>query len=224
MSRILIVEDEPDIALGLEDDLTVEGHQVAVVRDGETAVRRGREPGWDLILLDVMLPRKDGFEVCRELRRACVQTPIILLTAKVQEAEKVLGLELGADDYVTKPFSPRELRARIKAVLRRFSPPGQDAYRFGDVEVDFARAEVRRDGKAIDITPIEFKLLAAFIQRRGRVLSREQLLEAAWDRDIHVTHRAVDAHIVNLRRKIEPHPARPAFLLSVRGLGYRFDG
>jgi DNA-binding response OmpR family regulator len=223
MSRILIVEDEPDIALGLEDDLTVEGHQVEVVRDGETAVRRGREAGWDLILLDVMLPRKDGFEVCRALRHAGVQTPVILLTAKTQEAEKILGLELGADDYVTKPFSPRELRARIKAVLRRFSPPTQETFRFGDVEVDFARAEVRRDGMTVEMTPIEFKLLCAFIQRRGRVLSREQLLEAAWDRDIHVTDRAVDAHIVNLRRKIESHPADPRFLLSVRGLGYRFD-
>lgn len=223
MPRILIVEDEPDIALGLEDDLTVEGHQVEVVRDGETAVRRGREAGWDLILLDVMLPRKDGFEVCRALRHAGVQTPVILLTAKTQEAEKILGLELGADDYVTKPFSPRELRARIKAVLRRFSPPNQETFRFGDVEVDFARAEVRREGNTVEMTPIEFKLLCAFIQRRGRVLSREQLLEAAWDRDIHVTDRAVDAHIVNLRRKIESHPADPRFLLSVRGLGYRFD-
>jgi DNA-binding response OmpR family regulator len=224
MSRILIVEDEPDIALGLEDDLRVEGHDVEVVRDGETAARRGREAGWDLILLDVMLPRKDGFDVCRELRRARVETPIILLTAKAQEAEKILGLELGADDYVTKPFSPRELRARIKAVLRRFSHPEQGTYRFGNVEVDFARAEVRRGGTAVEVTPIEFKLLAVFIERRGRVLSRDQLLEAAWDRGTHVTDRAVDAHIVNLRRKIEQHPAEPKFLLSVRGLGYRFDG
>jgi two-component system alkaline phosphatase synthesis response regulator PhoP len=224
MSRILIVEDEPDIALGLEDDLKVEGHEVEVVGDGETACRRGREPAWDLILLDVMLPRKDGFDVCRELRRGGVRTPIILLTAKAREAEKVLGLELGADDDVTKPFSPRELRARIKAALRRRTSAPEEVYRFGDVEVDFARAEVRRDGKAVEVTPIEFKLLAAFIQHRRRVLSREQLLDAAWDRNIHVTDRAVDAHIVNLRRKIEPHPAEPKFLLSVRGLGYRFDG
>src|ERR1051326_4403297 len=126
MSRILIVEDEPDIALGLEDDLRLEGHEVEVLGDGEAAARRGREPAWDLILLDVMLPRKDGFEVCRELRRAHVHTPIILLTAKTQEAEKILGLELGADDYVTKPFSPRELRARIKAVLRRLPAPQRD--------------------------------------------------------------------------------------------------
>ena len=223
MSRILIVEDEPDIALGLEDDLTAEGYRVEVVRDGETALRRGHEVEWDLILLDVMLPRKDGFDVCRELRRHGVQTPIILLTAKAQEAEKVLGLELGADDYVTKPFSPRELRARIKARLRRSTEP-DDVYRFGRVEIDFARAELRRDGAIVDVTPIEFRLLTAFVQRKGRVLSREQLLDAAWTDGVHVTDRAVDAHIVNLRRKIEDSAGEPRFLVSVRGLGYRFDG
>ena len=229
MPRILIVEDEPDIALGLEDDLRVEGHTVAVVGDGELAVRRGREPEWDLIVLDVMLPRKDGFDVCRELRRGGVRTPIILLTARSHEAEKILGLELGADDYLTKPFSPRELRARINAVLRRTAPApasGERAevYRFGDVEVNFARAEVRREGTAIDLTPLEFRLLETFIERRGRVLSRDQLLNSAWGQDVHVTDRAVDAHIVNLRRKIEPRAEEPQFLLSVRGMGYRFDG
>ena len=224
MSRILIVEDEPDIALGLEDDLKVEGHQVETVRDGETASQRGREQGWDLILLDVMLPRKDGFDVCRELRRAGVRTPIILLTAKTHEAEKVLGLDLGADDYVTKPFSPRELRARIKAVLRRVEEQAAEVYRFGDVEVDFSRGEVRRAGSPVETTPLEFKLLSVFIRRRGRVLSREQLLDQAWGGETFVTDRAVDSHIVNLRRKIEPEPARPHYLLSVRGQGYRFDG
>jgi DNA-binding response OmpR family regulator len=224
VSRILIVEDEPDIALGLEDDLTAEGHQVEVAGDGDTACRRGRDAAFDLILLDVMLPRKDGFDVCRDLRRAGVRTPIILLTAKAQEAEKVLGLELGADDYVTKPFSPRELRARIKALLRRTETKLQDTYAFGDVEVDFARAQVRRGGLVVEITPIEFRLLEAFVRGRGRVLSRDQLLDAAWERGIHVTDRAVDAHIVNLRRKIERNPADPRFLRSVRGMGYRFDG
>ena len=224
MPRILIVEDEPDIALGLSDDLTLEGHQVAVVGDGETAVSRGRDPEWDLIVLDVMLPRKDGFDVCRDLRRSGVRTPIILLTARAQEAEKILGLELGADDYVTKPFSPRELRARIKAVLRRQGPGSGEIFRFGDVDVDFARAEVRRDGRTVDLTKLEFKLLETFIRRRGRLLTRDQLLDAAWDDNTHVADRAVDAHIVNLRRKIEPHPAEPRFLRSVRGLGYRFDG
>jgi DNA-binding response OmpR family regulator len=224
MPRILIVEDEPDIALGLEDDLKVEGYDVESVGDGLTALRRAREPEWDLILLDVMLPGKDGFDVLRELRRAGVRTPVILLTAKAQDAEKVLGFELGADDYVTKPFSPRELRARIKARLRSTTAETPDPYRFGDVEVDFARAEVRRGGHVVDVTPIELKLLETFIRRRGRVLRREQLLDLAWGQATHVTDRAVDAHIVNLRRKIEPHPANPTFLLSVRGLGYRFDG
>jgi DNA-binding response OmpR family regulator len=223
MSRILIVEDDADIAMGLEDDLRAEGYQTAVARDGDDGGRRGAEAGWDLIVLDVMLPKKDGFEVCRELRRAGVSTPIILLTAKSQEAEKVLGLELGADDYVTKPFSPRELRARVKALLRRTSTAGE-AYRFGDVDVNFARAEVRRGGHDVEITPLELRLLEVFIRRRGRVLTREQLLDAAWDPGVHVTDRAVDAHIVNLRRKIETDPAAPRFVVSVRGLGYRFDG
>ena len=223
MARVLIVEDDADIALGLEHDLSSEGYEVEVARDGDTGSARGREPRWDVIILDVMLPRKDGFDVCRELRRAGVRTPIVMLTARAQEAEKILGLELGADDYVTKPFSPRELRARVKALLRRVAPVGE-VYGFGDVQVDFTRAEVRRGGQPIDITPLELKLLEAFIRRRGRVLTRNQLLDAAWDRGVHVTDRAVDAHIVNLRRKIEADAAEPRFLLSVRGLGYRFDG
>jgi DNA-binding response OmpR family regulator len=224
MPRLLIVEDEADIALGLQDDLRVEGYEVEVVGDGHSALRRGREPGWDLILLDVMLPGKDGFDVCRELRRQGIQTPIVFLTARVQDVEKVLGFELGADDYVTKPFSPRELRARIKARLHHRSGEPGNIYHFGDVEVDFGRAELRRAGQVVDVTPIELKLLRAFIRRRGRVLTRDQLLQEAWGHGTHVTDRAVDAHIVNLRRKIEPQPADPTFLLSVRGLGYRFDG
>jgi DNA-binding response OmpR family regulator len=224
MAHILIVEDEPDIAMALRDDMQSEGYDATVVADGTTAAARGREPGWDLILLDVMLPGKDGFDVCRELRRHGVTTPIVVLTAKAQEAEKVMGFELGADDYVTKPFSPRELRARVKAILRRTATPSGQLYAFDTVEVDFARAEVRRDGAALEMTPIEFRLLETFIRRRGRVLTREQLLDAAWSRGVHVTDRAVDAHIVNLRRKIEPDPATPRLLVSVRGLGYRFDG
>ncbi len=152
MKRILVVEDEPAIAFGLQADLVAEGYDVAVVGDGETAARRAREGIFDLILLDVMLPRKDGFEVCRELRRAGIKTPILLLTARSQEVEKVMGLEWGADDYVTKPFSPPELRARIKALLRRASGGEEAAYRFGDVEVDFARCELRRGGRTIEMT------------------------------------------------------------------------
>jgi DNA-binding response OmpR family regulator len=224
MPRILIVEDERDIALGLEVDLTSHGYEVETVRDGESAVRRGREAGWDLILLDLMLPRKDGYEVCQQLRQAGVQTPIIMLTARTHEAEKIMGLDLGADDYVTKPFSPRELRSRIKAVLRRTADESAGVYRFGDCEVDFDRGEVRRGGTPLDITALEFRLLSAFIRRRGRVLSRLQLIDAAWGPDTSITDRVVDTHVLNLRKKIEPEPARPRFLASVRGMGYRFDG
>ena len=222
--RILVVEDEPDIAFGLQDDLKVEGYEVEIVRDGVSAGRRARAESWDLILLDVMLPGKDGFEVCRELRRSGVRTPVIMLTAKPQEAEKVLGLDLGADDYVTKPFSPRELRARIKAALRRSAENVPEIYRFGDIDVDFTRGELRRSGKPLEMTSLEFRLMETFIRNRGRIMSRDQLLEAAWGRDTFVTDRVVDHHIVNLRRKIEPDPEQPRYLICVRGMGYRFDG
>ena len=224
MTRILVVEDEPGIALALEEDLRAEGYEVEVVEDGETASRRAREEGFDAILLDLMLPRKDGYEVCRELRRAHVATPILMLTAKTHEAEKVLGLELGADDYVTKPYSPRELRARIKAVLRRTTGDLPAVYRFGDVEVDFGRRELRRAGRSVETTPLEFKLLEAFVHRPGRVLSRQQLLDAAWGREVYVTDRVVDNQVNHLRCKIEPDPSHPRYLISIRGIGYRFDG
>ena len=224
MTRILLVEDDADLAFSLEDDLKVEGYEVEIARDGEAASRRGREGEWDLILLDIVLPRKDGYEVCRELRRAGVRTPVIMLTAKSQEAEKVMGLDIGADDYITKPFSPRELRARIRALLRRTEAPAADVYVFGDVEVDFARGEIRRGEKMIEATALELKLLKAFVDRRGRILSRRQLLDAAWGDQTFVTDRVVDSHVLELRRKIEPDPAKPQYLVSVRGLGYRFDG
>jgi DNA-binding response OmpR family regulator len=226
VTRILVAEDEPGIALGLEDDLRLEGWDVEMVGDGPSASKRAREERFDLILLDVMLPGRDGFEICRELRRAGVQTPIIMLTAKGQEAEKVLGLDLGADDYVTKPFSPKELRARIRAALRRKGTDAEsgDVYRFGNVEVDAARCELRREGAVVDTTATEFKLLSAFIRNRGRVLSREKLLDEAWGPGTFLTDRVVDNHVVALRRKIEGDPAAPRYLISVRGVGYRFDG
>jgi len=224
MPRILVVEDEPSLAMGLQDDLRLEGYEVEVVADGENACKRAVAKPFDLIILDVMLPRKDGFEVCRELRREGLRTPIILLTAKVQESDKVLGLELGADDYVTKPFSPRELRARVKALLRRAQGEAPEAYKFGNVEVDFGRCELRRAGKPEELTPLEFKLLAAFIRHRGRVLSRDQLLDEVWGRGTFLTDRVVDTHITNLRKKIEPRASEPQYLISVRGMGYRFDG
>jgi DNA-binding response OmpR family regulator len=226
VTRILVAEDEPGIALGLEDDLRLEGWDVEMVGDGPSASKRAREERFDLILLDVMLPGRDGFDVCRELRKAGVKTPIIMLTAKGQEAEKILGLDLGADDYVTKPFSPKELRARIRAALRRRSTdtePG-DVYRFGNLEVDSARCELRRNGVVVDTTATEFKLLSAFVRNRGRVLSREKLLDEAWGPGTFLTDRVVDNHVVALRRKIEIDPAEPQFLISVRGVGYRFDG
>ena len=224
MRRILVVEDDPGIAFGLRVDLKTEGYDVELESDGESALQRAAKETFDLILLDVMLPGKDGFEVCRELRRGGSKTPIILLTAKAQEAEKVMGLELGADDYVTKPFSPRELRARVKAALRRTGEDESQAYRFGDLEVDFTRCELRRAGKPVELTALEFKLLAAFVRNRGRVLSREQLLDLVWGHDTFVTDRVVDNHVVTLRKKIEPEPSQPRYVLSVRGMGYRFDG
>jgi DNA-binding response OmpR family regulator len=224
MTKILVVEDEPGIAFSLEIDLKTEGYEVEVAGDGETAVSRAREQAFELILLDVMLPGKDGFEVCRELRRGGLRTPIILLTAKTQEAEKVLGLELGADDYVTKPYSPKELRAPIKAALRRGSEAAPEVYRFGDVEVDFTRRELRRGGRPVETTPLECKLLAAFVRNRGRALNRNQILDLAWGSGTFVGERVVDNHIVGLRKKIEPEPGEPRFLVNVRGVGYRFDG
>ena len=224
MARILVVEDEPALAVCLENDLKLEGYEVESVRDGEIALAKGLQPEFDLILLDVILPRKDGFEVCRELRRAGVRTPIILLTARTQEAEKVLGLELGADDYVTKPFSPRELRARIKAALRRATGALPDIFRFGEVEVDFRKCQLRRRGKPVDITALELKLLEAFIRARGRALTRNQLLDEVWGPGTFISDRVVDNHITRLRKKVESKPAEPRYLVSVRGVGYRFDG
>ena len=224
MTRILVVEDEPGIAFALKADLETEGYAVTVATTGNDALRLAQPDAFDLILLDIMLPGKDGFEVCRGLRRAGLATPIVLLTAKAQEAEKVMGLELGADDYVTKPFSPRELRARIKAHLRRNAKRSEaEIFRFDDTEVDFARCEVRRAGRVIDLSALEFKLLTAFIRNRGRVLTRDQLLDAAWGADVSLNDRVVDNHIVSLRRKLEADPSHPRHLLNIRGIGYRFD-
>ena len=223
MARILIVEDEPDIVLSLEEDLRRQGYETTAATDGQRGLELGKQGSWDLILLDVMLPRMDGLDVCAELRRAGVQTPIILLTALAQEAQKVVGLDAGADDYVTKPFSLRELRARIRAQLRRSGVEGERICRFGDCEVDFDRAELRRGGQPIEITAQELRLLRAFLNNRGRVLSREQLIETAWGRGMAITDRAVDTHVFNLRKKIEALPSEPKFLIGVRGLGYRFE-
>jgi DNA-binding response OmpR family regulator len=225
MARILIAEDEPGIALTLEDDLTLDGYEVEVVTDGEAASRRGREGAFDLLLLDIMLPVKTGFDVCRELRRAGVSAPILILTARTQEADKIMGLDLGADDYVTKPFSPHELRARIRAMLRRSAARSTEPqiFAFRDIEVDFTRGELRRGGTPLETSALEFKLLATFIRNRGRLLSREQLLDQVWGHGIAVTERVVDNQVLSLRKKIEADATEPRILVSVRGMGYRFD-
>lgn len=225
MSRILIVEDDPAIAIALEDDLRLEGYSVEVAHDGEAASRRARETPFDLVLLDLMLPKKDGFEVCREIRRAGVASKILMLTARAEDTDKVLGLDLGADDYVTKPYSPKELRARIRALLRRdvSGQTGARVIRFGDCEIDLDRAELRRAGKPVPVTPLEFKLLALFARRPGRVLTRRLLIDEAWGKETAITERVVDNQIANLRKKIEPSAAEPRYLKSVRGIGYRFD-
>ncbi len=226
MPRILIVEDDEAIAVALEDDLRLEGYDVEVARDGESATARARQTRFDVVLLDVMLPKRDGFEVCRALRRSNVSSAILLLTARTQESDRVLGLDVGADDYVTKPYSPKELRARIRALLRRTGQAEaamSDIVRFGDCEVDFVRGELRRQGKPTPTTPLEFKLLGVLVRHPGRVLTRSAIIDEAWGKDLAISERVVDNQIANLRQKIEPTPASPRYLKSVRGIGYRFD-
>jgi DNA-binding response OmpR family regulator len=223
VARILVVEDDPAIGCALEDDLRLEGYTVELVTDGQTALDRARSASFDLILLDVMLPKKDGFDVCRELRRAGTDASIVLLTARGAESDKVMGLDLGADDYITKPYSPRELRARIRARLRARTPSPSPIVRFGDCELDLARGELRRNGRTVPTTPLELKLLAIFTSRVGRVLTRRVLIDEAWGRETAITERVVDNQVMNLRQKIEPAPHAPRYLKSIRGIGYRFD-
>lgn len=224
MSRVLIVEDEVNIALGLEDNLRLEGYETKVAEDAEEAERLLEEGTYDLILLDIMLPGKDGIQFCKELRQRGETIPVILVTARSQEADKVLGLEYGADDYITKPFSPIELCARVKAVLRRTDQDEPARYEFGPFRVDFSRMELTRAGEPVDLTPQEFKVLSALIRNRGKALSRDELLDQAWGEDVFVVDRVVDTQVANLRKKIEEDPSEPRYLVSIRGLGYRFDG
>jgi DNA-binding response OmpR family regulator len=222
--KILVVEDEDAILMLLEDDLAVEGYEVETAQDGEQALSMAREGVYDLVILDIMLPRKDGFEVCRELRREGVDVPILMLTAKSQEIDKVLGLELGADDYLTKPFSPKELIARIRAILRRRRAPsrGVDHYRFGDTEVDFRKFETVRSGRRVDLTPREYALLRFLIEQRDRAVSRFEILEEVWGGEADVYPRTVDSHVANLRKKLEEDPSEPRHIVGVRSVGYRF--
>lgn len=219
-TRILIVEDDPAIGMALRDDLELESYQAELCSHGEEGARRALTEAFDLVLLDIGLPGKSGLDVCREVRVGKPDLPVILLTAMSSEAEKVLGLEMGADDYVTKPFSPLELRARIKALLRRSARSEPQIQAFGDFEVDFHRMELRRGDAVIDLTALEFKLLGAFLHHAGHVLSRDRLLDLVWGSNAVMTDRVIDTHVANLRKKLG---AGGGHIVSVRGVGYRLD-
>ena len=225
-TKILIVEDEPAMVAGLRDNFEYEGYEVISAADGASGLERALSDNPDLIVLDVMMPRMSGLDVCKQLKAKRPAVPIIMLTARGQEIDKVVGLELGADDYVTKPFSVRELMARVKAVLRRVSAPAPapEIYRFSDVEVNIRSNEVRRGGNLIDLSAKEFALLAYFLAHPVETLSRDRLLDAVWGYDHYPTTRTVDTHIVHLRQKLEPNPEEPRFILTVHGSGYKFVG
>jgi len=224
--KILVVEDEPGIVLGLRDNLEYEGFEVRAAADGEEALRCALEERPDLILLDLMLPRLSGLDVCRQLRRQGVETPVIMLTARGQEIDKVLGLEIGADDYVTKPFSIRELLARVRAQLRRAEKRlgAEDACRFGAIELNFRKHQAWRHGKPFELSPREFALLKYFLQHRGETVTRDQLLDEVWGYDNFPLTRTVDNHIARLRQKIEENPAEPQYIITVHRVGYKFLG
>ena len=225
--RILIVEDDVMIAGGLKDDFELEGFMVDVTGDGESAETMARQNGYDLILLDLMLPKRDGLVVCRNLRAAGVESAIIVLTAKSQEADKVVGLGVGADDYVTKPYSRLELLARVKAVLRRThedKPSNQGGWESGSLRVDFARCLATKAGQPMRLTATEFKILKTLYESRGKVVTIDELLRRVRGTDVFLTDRVIYTHVNNLRNKLEEDPRNPKFLISVRGVGYRFDG
>jgi two-component system alkaline phosphatase synthesis response regulator PhoP len=224
--RILLVEDEKGLILTLTDRLVSEGFEVTSASDGKSGFDIASEGAFDLIILDVMLPKKNGYDVCRDLRQQGINTPVLMLTAKGETIDKVLGLKLGADDYLTKPFEVIELLARIEALLRR-SPSkqnghGSGSFRFGDVAVDFKRAEVRRSERSIELSAMEFKLLQYLIENRGVVHTRDSLLDAVWGYDAMPSTRTVDVHIAWLRQKLEENPRHPAFIQTVHGMGYKF--
>jgi len=228
MSRVLVIEDNADLAFGLKTILEFEGHDILVAEDGELGLERAKDTAPDLIILDLMLPRKGGYEVLRELRQEGMRTPVLILTARSQESDLVMGFSLGADDYVTKPFSTAELVARVRALLRRsrlepHEQPGETAVeRFGTVEVNPQTRTVFRDGEAIDLTPKEFDLLLALLHRRGAVASRTELLKEVWRYgNADIMTRTVDVHVAELRRKLEEDPSNPRHILTARKAGYR---
>jgi two-component system alkaline phosphatase synthesis response regulator PhoP len=226
VARILIVEDEPDMARGLQFNLEARGFEVATAGDGERGLREAATFKPDLVILDVMLPTRDGYDVCRTLRKSQPSLPIVMLTAKGQEDDVVLGLKLGADDYVKKPFSVAELVARIETVLRRTQAGGgrPDRIAFGDVAVDFIKYEATRAGRPLDLTAKEFEMLRYFAAHRGQLVTRDALLDAVWGYNSMPNTRTVDTHIVKLRQKVEPNPSEPVHLITMHGLGYKLLG
>jgi DNA-binding response OmpR family regulator len=225
--RLLLVEDEPSLVLTLVDRLQSEGYDVETATDGDAGFERGLEGSFDLILLDVGLPGRSGFDVLRDLRQKRVETAILMLTARGQVVDRVVGLKLGADDYLPKPFDMMELLARVEAVLRRGSgtgSPGAGVYSFGQVRVDFRRAEVTSGGQPIELSSLEYKLLCYFIEHRGALLTRQELLEKVWGYPAVLQTRTVDVHVASLRQKVEPHPSKPQHIVTVHRQGYRFNG
>ncbi|HYE65404.1 MAG TPA: response regulator transcription factor [Pyrinomonadaceae bacterium] len=226
MRKVLIVEDDQAMAVALRDGFTYEGYSVQVARDGDAGLRMASEKGLDLVILDVMLPRMSGLDICKQLRSNGNSTPIIMLTARGQEIDKVLGLKTGADDYVTKPFSFLELMARVEAVLRRASKLAETIERvqFGDVELSFKNLEATKGGRSIELSPREFKIMKYFVEHRGEVVTRDQLLDAVWGYDSLPLTRTVDMHIAKLRQKIEDTPGDPRYIITVHRVGYKFTG
>jgi len=225
--KILIIEDEEELVKGLKLNLDLDGYDVIWAFDGEEGIRRALEEAPDLMILDIMLPKKDGLEVCQELRRQSITTPIIMLTAKSEEVDKVVGLEIGADDYITKPFSIRELLARVKAHLRRGEREEKSApliYRFDDLEIDFNHFKVVRQEREFDLTSLEVEILKYFVSHRGEVVSRETLLNKIWGYEKYPSTRTIDNHILKLRKKLEGDPSKAKYIISVYGEGYRFIG
>lgn len=222
---ILVVEDDTGIRVILNDALTSQGYDVKTAEDGIKGLKLAQELMPDLIILDVMLPLMDGFEICKRIRMEGITSPILMLTVKDEEVDKVLGLELGADDYVTKPFSLKELSARVKALLRRVEDYQDEmsVYRFGEIELDFTKYESRRKGQALGLTPLELQILRLMISRKGRVITRDEFLDHIWGVDnLSVSHRTVDSHIAHIRKKIEEDPSKPKYIQSVHSIGYKF--
>jgi DNA-binding response OmpR family regulator len=224
VKRVLIVEDDPDLLLGLKDNLEAEGFAVVTATDGEAGLDRAIRDRPDAIVLDITLPRLNGFDLCRSVRQRGLGTPILMLTARSQESDKILGLELGADDYVTKPFSINELLARVRVMIRRASapPPTADVFSFGDVHLDFRRQRARKGSVPVQMSALEFSVMQYLITRRGDAVSREQLLNDVWGSKAFPTTRSVDNLIARLRQKLETEPRDPCYLMTVHGVGYRF--